>query len=149
MDDGTPRELDDRGMEVLTRDECIRLLQLAHVGRIGLTAGSLPIILPLNFAMDDESIVFCTEPGAKLTAARAGDVVCLEIDDADDLNHEGWSVLVTGRLQEITDSGEAAAARQLPVRPWKATASPSYVRLPLELVSGRRLSHLHHPAPRH
>lgn len=140
MNDSTPQQGDDHGLEVLAQDECVNLLRTASIGRLGLTAGSLPIILPLNFAVDGESIVFCTEPGAKLSAARAADVVCLEVDDADVMNHEGWSVLVTGRLREITEAAELATAHRLPLAPWKPTTSPHYVRLPMELVSGRRLS---------
>jgi nitroimidazol reductase NimA-like FMN-containing flavoprotein (pyridoxamine 5'-phosphate oxidase superfamily) len=140
--------VDEGGLDVLTRGECLQLLDTAYIGRLGLSESSLPIILPLNFAMDHESIVFCTEAGSKLQAARARDVVCLEIDDADVNNHQGWSVIVTGRLREITDPREVEAARLLPLAPWKPTASPHFVRMSMELVSGRRLTPLRPPARR-
>jgi nitroimidazol reductase NimA-like FMN-containing flavoprotein (pyridoxamine 5'-phosphate oxidase superfamily) len=37
-------------METLDRAECLRLLEAATVGRIGVSIGALPVILPVNFA---------------------------------------------------------------------------------------------------
>src|SRR4051812_21845456 len=143
MTDGRQVPLDTSGLEIMPADECVQRLRDASVGRLGLSAGALPIILPVNFAVHEASVVFCTEEGAKLSAARAGDVACLEIDDADAMSHEGWSVIVTGRLREITDPEELSAARRLPLAPWKPTAAPHHVALAMELLSGRRLNQLH------
>lgn len=130
----TPGEL-----EVLADHECADLLATAAVGRLGLSADSLPVILPVNFVVDGDAIVFRTGAGLKLSAAAAGDVACLEVDDIDLLGHGGWSVLVTGRLQEITDPDELDAARRLPLSPWWHHVDQRYVRLSMDLLSGRRL----------
>lgn len=126
-------------LEILTDHECRELLSLPTVARLGLSADSLPVILPVNFVVDGDSIVFRTGPGLKLSAATAGDVACLEVDDIDTLGHGGWSVLVTGRLREITDPEELEAAKQLPLAPWWHRVDQRYVRLSMDLVSGRRL----------
>ena len=53
--------------------------------------------------------------------------------------HGGWSVLVTGRLREITDPDELATARRLPLAPWWHRVDQRFVRLSIDLLSGRRL----------
>jgi nitroimidazol reductase NimA-like FMN-containing flavoprotein (pyridoxamine 5'-phosphate oxidase superfamily) len=126
-------------LEVLTERECRDLLRQAAVGRLGLSADSLPVILPVNFVVDGESVVFRTGAGLKLSAATAGDVACLEVDDIDAIGHGGWSVLVTGRLREITDPDELEAAQELPLAPWWHRVDQRYVRLSMDLLSGRRL----------
>lgn len=126
-------------LEVLAEHECRDLLGRASVGRLGLSSDSLPVILPVNFVVDGDVIVFRTGPGLKLSAAAAGDVACLEVDDIDLLGHGGWSVLVTGRLQEITDPAQLEAAERLPLAPWWHRADQRYVRLSMDLLSGRQL----------
>jgi len=127
-------------LEILDDTECLRLLEKAVVGRIGLSAEALPVILPVNFALDGRRAVFATEPGTKLAAARHRVVACLEVDGHDSLTHGGWSVLATGRLRELTGA-EAESAATLPVSPWAIVGQPRhYVELGIELVSGRRIN---------
>jgi nitroimidazol reductase NimA-like FMN-containing flavoprotein (pyridoxamine 5'-phosphate oxidase superfamily) len=123
--------------EALDDDECLWLLAREPVGRIGLTSGALPVVLPVNFVLDGRTIVFATDPGLKLDSARAGDVACLEVDGYDGTSHLGWTVLATGRLREITDPGRLLEARRLPLRAW-ARPEAHLVELPVELVSGHR-----------
>jgi nitroimidazol reductase NimA-like FMN-containing flavoprotein (pyridoxamine 5'-phosphate oxidase superfamily) len=125
--------------EILDEAECMRLLAREPVGRIGLTSAALPVVLPVNFVMLERTIVFASDPGLKLEAARAGQVACLEVDGYEVLDHSGWSVLATGRLAEIVDPERLTAARQLPLSPWALTAPEHYVELSIELLSGRRI----------
>jgi nitroimidazol reductase NimA-like FMN-containing flavoprotein (pyridoxamine 5'-phosphate oxidase superfamily) len=128
-----------RDLAVLDRDECFALLRSHYVGRIGLSVAALPVVVPVNFTMDQDRVVMCSEPGLKLQAARQGVVACLEIDDFDPLTHSGWSVLVTGRLAEMTDAQEITRAQRLPLAPWAPMSDPHFVTLSTELVSGRSL----------
>ena len=43
--------IDRNGLEVLDRDECLRLLGTATLGRVGITFGALPVVLPVNFRL--------------------------------------------------------------------------------------------------
>ena len=61
-------------LEEIGEHECRELLAQAAVGRLGLSADSLPVILPVNFVVDGDSVVFRTGAGLKLSAATAGDV---------------------------------------------------------------------------
>jgi nitroimidazol reductase NimA-like FMN-containing flavoprotein (pyridoxamine 5'-phosphate oxidase superfamily) len=126
-------------MEVMSEEECLVMLAREPVGRIALTAGALPVVLPVNYTLQGRTIVFASAPGLKLDAAHSGTVVCLEVDGFEVLSHGGWSVLATGRLAEITDPVQLAEARQLPLSPWALTDPQHYVQLEIELLSGRRI----------
>ncbi len=130
------------GLDVLDEYECRRLLTGAHFGRVALTVGALPAIFPIHFAMFDGDPIFRTDPGAKLMAASAGNILCLEADECNDLTHTGWSVMVTGPAHVITDPDELDAVRALPLRPWVGQGDV-YVRVKAVLVSGRRIAAAH------
>lgn len=132
-------EADAEGIEVLSESACLDLLGSCSIGRIGLSAGSLPVILPVNFALDGGSVVVATGPGLKLRAAQAHDVACLEVDHHDPVNHLGWSVLVTGRLDEISRPAAMETASRMPLAPWRQISDVHYIRLSVDLLSGRRL----------
>ena len=76
-------EVDRNGLEVLDRQECLRLLATATIGRIGITLGALPVILPVNFRLVDDRIVFRTGVGTKLDAATCNTIVAFEVDAVD------------------------------------------------------------------
>src|SRR5215204_6365214 len=90
-------EVDRNGLEVLAPDECLRLLATATLGRIGVTSGALPTVLPINFRFDGRRILFRTGVGTKLDAATHNAVVAFEVDEIDPLAHTGWSVGAGGR----------------------------------------------------
>lgn len=125
------------GLHELDEAECLRLLRSHHLGRIALSVGALPAVFPVHFAMLGRDPVFRTDAGTKLTAASAGHVVCLEVDDVDPEFHAGWSVMVIGRAQVIDDEAELAAAA-LPLRPWVGSGD-AFVRIRAGIVSGRRV----------
>lgn len=126
-------------LEVLERGEALRLLERAHVGRVGFVADGEQLVLPVNFVVDGDSIVFRTAAGSKLDAAMGGTEVAFEVDETDDRRHAGWSVLVRGPARVVTDPIERAAVERLPLRPWSHAPKPHYVRVEARTVSGRRL----------
>jgi uncharacterized protein len=127
-------------LEILEEAECLQLLGREPVGRLALTASALPVVLPINFVLVDRTIVFATDEGMKLQAARQGTVACLEVDGFERWRHGGWSVLATGRLTEITNPERLAEAKQLPLSPWALSRPQHYVELSIELLSGRRIN---------
>lgn len=126
-------------MAELTEHACLEHLRLASFGRVAITSGALPVILPIHFSLLGSDPVFRTDPGAKLMAASAGQVLCLEIDDVDPFAHTGWSVLVTGKAEVLTEPDDLSAAARLPLRPWIGTGS-AYVRICATLITGREIS---------
>src|SRR4051794_33234321 len=102
------------GLIDLTTDECYQRLRKAHLGRVALSVDALPLVLPVHFVMLGPDPVFRTEQGAKLQAASNGNILCLEIDEADPEFHTGWSVVVVGPGELLTDPEDLAAAQRLP-----------------------------------
>jgi nitroimidazol reductase NimA-like FMN-containing flavoprotein (pyridoxamine 5'-phosphate oxidase superfamily) len=114
---------------------CRRLLACNTLGRVGITSGGLPLILPVHYVYDDGVIVFRTGAGTKLRAAANGDVLAFEVDAYEETLGRGWSVMVLGRATVLsTEHGPAAlSTRGLT----SAGERNHYVRLSCELVTGR------------
>jgi len=126
----------------LFREECLELLAGRGLGRVSVSIGALPAILPVNYALWDDSVVFRTAPGTKLSAALMGSVVGFEVDDAVDDLSGGWSVLVVGHATEIRDVATLERVRQLPLRTWAAGERDHFVRIPTKHISGRAFGQL-------
>lgn len=125
--------------EKLTPGQCLTLLGMAHVGRIGLSVHALPVILPVNYVIHDGDVVFRCSSGPKLTAAQSTDVVAFEVDHDDPDGMRGWSILLQGRAELIVEPGEVSRARSLPLHAWVPDGSADhYVRIRSKLMSGRR-----------
>jgi nitroimidazol reductase NimA-like FMN-containing flavoprotein (pyridoxamine 5'-phosphate oxidase superfamily) len=127
-------------IQSLSSEECLQLLSTGRVGRIAVTRDALPVILPVNYAVDGGSILIRTTDGAILRAARAGGaVVAFEVDNLDERTMTGWSVLVTGTLREVTAVSAVVRAEQLPLVPWAGGERRHFVRITPGLLSGRRI----------
>ena len=131
-------EVDRNGLEVLDRAECLRLLALASLGRIGFTSGALPTVLPVNFHLDRERILVGTGRGSKLDAALRDAVVAFEVDDFDPIGHSGWSVSVTGVATALSDPDALDTADHAPIARWSSAGDEAVLAISTELVSGRR-----------
>ena len=129
------------GIYELTPDDCLRLLKTVPVGRVGVTIDALPVVLPVNFVVNDDAIVFRTVPGTKLDAATKGMVVAFEADHYGTSTEPwGWSVLVRGVAQEITDPTELQAVQTLPLESWALDGSADrYIKIVPTMISGRRV----------
>ncbi len=132
-------EIDRNGLEVLDEDQCLQLLAGTKVGRVALCLGALPVILPVQYALDGRDPVFRTNRGAKLDSALHREVVCLEADSSDSTYHAGWSVLAIGRAEVVSDPAALERLHRLPLRPWVAGGADYFVRIKTELLSGRRI----------
>lgn len=141
-------DVDRNGLVVLDRTECLRLLGVATVGRVGLTSGALPVILPVNFWFDGDEILIRTSPGTKLEAATHDSVVAFEIDEIDPVGHTGWSVMVQGVARHLTDPVDLSRIEALPLPRWAPGGDDgNIVAIRPEIVTGRRIeatAHRHH-----
>src|SRR4051794_27930509 len=108
----------DDGLELLTEEQCRELLGDQRLGRVGVTVGGLPVILPVNYMWIDESIVFRTNVGTKLHAATQHAIVAFEVDSYDDAHRTGWSVLVIGRCERVDDVHQIEMYQKRGVEPW-------------------------------
>jgi nitroimidazol reductase NimA-like FMN-containing flavoprotein (pyridoxamine 5'-phosphate oxidase superfamily) len=137
-----PRESDhdltDTPTDALSDAECRRLLGTQTMGRVGITSGGLPCILPVCYLYDDGAIVFRTGSGTKLRSAVSGDVLAFEVDAYDRVSGRGWSVLALGRAAVITTEHEHEGLPTFDGAPGHGPRN-HYVRLQCELLSGRVL----------
>ena len=131
---------DHGGLEVLSLEECRRLLGTQQIGRLAFISAGEPLIMPLNYRMYQGDIVFRTTTGEKLNAARNAPSVGFEIDDWDAETQTGWSVIVSGRAQDVDDSDEITNLDELGLRPWaNVVARNDWVRIVPDEISGRRI----------
>ena len=134
---GTPGVIDE-GLEVLTEDECRALLAGGRLGRIAISQGAVPVVLPVNFVMVGTDVMFFTGPGLKLRAAVEKRLVSFQVDNIDVEHHMGWSVLVVGPMS-TADPGDRPRAEALGLYPWVAGDRHNLVRIRPELITGRRI----------
>jgi nitroimidazol reductase NimA-like FMN-containing flavoprotein (pyridoxamine 5'-phosphate oxidase superfamily) len=132
-------EVDRNGLEVLDRGECLRLLGTVSLGRVGLSSGALPCVLPVNFRLVGDDIVFRTAAGTKLDAATRHAVVAFEVDDMDPLTHEGWSVMVTGVARAVVDEQELTEVEPHRIPHWAPPPDGRVVAISTDIVTGRRI----------
>jgi nitroimidazol reductase NimA-like FMN-containing flavoprotein (pyridoxamine 5'-phosphate oxidase superfamily) len=131
----------DNILEQLTIAECHALLGSHHLGRLAFLdrAGVMPMIIPVNYLFHDERVVFRTDPGSKLTAALHDAPVAFEVDGADEQRQLGWSVVVRGHAEEVTDADERERLSGTPLVTWAPGAKAHYVRVNPRMVTGRRI----------
>lgn len=129
------------GFRELSRQECLRLLERAPIGRVVHTRHALPAVLPVNFCLDtDSAVLMRTSADSDLAAAIDGVVIAFEADEVDAVAHSGWSVVVTGRATVVTDPVEHGRLTRTGPRSWVASPEEVFIRIEPELVTGRQLT---------
>lgn len=77
-------------------DECRNLLRSVEFGRVAWHDESGVMVLPVNFQMLDDRVVFHTAPGTALARISDGADVAFQADEIDEESAVGWSVLLRG-----------------------------------------------------
>ena len=126
-------------MEQLAERECFERLATQVVGRVAIVVDGRASVFPVNYVLDRGNVVFRTDEGTKLDAARAGATVTFEVDQSDPMYHTGWSVMATGPLEVVTDPDDLGRVSGLPVRGWGRTGN-HWLRMPIASISGRRIT---------
>lgn len=130
----------ESGMGVIADDLCLELLDETPIGRIAFTVDDHPMVVPVNYAWFEDTVVFRTLQGQKLEAAAQGQRVCFQIDQWSSADRSGWSVAVVGQAREVTDFAEREQLENVGVVPWtKAKWRQSWIRIEPETISGRVL----------
>jgi hypothetical protein len=126
------------GLETLNPDACLRLVRGCALGRLAVVVDGGPLVFPVNFALDGSAVVVRTDEGTKLFGARHG-LVAFECDGIERMAHTGWSVIITGRVEEVRGSADIARLERLPLGPWCPGPTPVWLRLRPRTISGRRI----------
>lgn len=129
---------DHQGLDVLSPEECKELLRGEQIGRVGFNQRGQTVILPVNYAFVAGSVLFRTSVGSKLDIAHARSAASFEIDDWDAANRTGWSVLVKGHAEEVTDDWFVSICEHFDVEPWAdQVPRDHWVRLTADEITGR------------
>lgn len=130
----TPETLDE-----LEHDACMALLRHHHLGRVGYVDDRGPVVLPVNYVVDGDDVLFRSGPGGKLDAARLHASVALEVDHVDAARRTGWSVLVRGDA-EVIATDELGRLAQLGLEARVVGDDAVGVRIRPWSVEGRRIN---------
>ena len=131
-------ETTSEGSEILTEQHCWERLRTTSIGRLAVHNDGQPDIFPINYVVDDGTLVFRTRSGTKLASSVLLQRVAFEIDGYDPAHGQAWSVVVKGRARSIERLSERYEAEDLPLFPWVTFSKPEFVRVVPREVTGRR-----------
>jgi transcriptional regulator with XRE-family HTH domain len=125
----------------MNADECRDHLSTHGVGRVAVTTRTgAPVVVPVNYSIVGDDIVYRTSSGAASAPPEGADVA-FEVDHIDDAFSQGWSVLVMGRARHVT---EPQAVHRLAERsyspPWAGGDRDLWIRIEPAHMTGRRIS---------
>jgi nitroimidazol reductase NimA-like FMN-containing flavoprotein (pyridoxamine 5'-phosphate oxidase superfamily) len=146
MDMPTSEQQGGRATEMLelTREDCLQLLATTGLGRIALTVTGWdqPLIRPVNYVFDEpsQSVLVRSAPGSKLHALLHSAAAAFEIDGSDPAERTGWSVIISGVTEEITNPAELRRIDGLGLESWAQGRGGRWIRIRANTVSGRRIS---------
>src|SRR5436189_6350012 len=92
-----------------------------------------PLIVPVNFMLAGETVVFRTGAGTKL--GNLQQKVSFEVDHLDAQSRSGWSVLVRGTVYEATHW----EVDHLVLDPWTGGRKTHWLRILPAEITGRRI----------
>jgi nitroimidazol reductase NimA-like FMN-containing flavoprotein (pyridoxamine 5'-phosphate oxidase superfamily) len=107
------------------------------IGRVGLSTSSGPAIIPVNYTVDNHTIVFRTA-SESATAATVDTEVAFEVDQVDEQLSQGWSVLMIGRAERVTDRAAVQRLADEPgATPWAGGRRDLVIRIVPTRITGR------------
>ncbi|MBU3750309.1 MAG: pyridoxamine 5'-phosphate oxidase family protein [Mycobacterium sp.] len=130
---------------VLDEGAAWNLLSSVALGRLVTSFGGQLEIFPVNFVVQNGTVLFRTAEGTKLFTTVMNDRVLFEADDHSAA--EGWSVIVRGTATLLNSAEDIHRADQAGLMPWVATEKLRYVRITPGEISARRFRF--GPAPDH
>lgn len=124
----------------LEPQESERLLRAGIVGRVALSTPEGPHIIPMNYAVFEDTIVLRTSPNSLLGTNGRSPMLAFEVDHIDHERHVGWSVVARGRGWVETDQDELDRIRESwQPRPWASGTRNVFVRIRWDSLTGRAL----------
>ena len=124
----------------LSTSECEALLRAGVGGRVALSTPTGPQIFPVNYAVVDGHVLLRTTPYSLLGTHGRGAVLAFEVDQFDHARQRGWSVVVRGRAEVVSDPDELDHIRRTwEPHPWASGVRSLFLRIPATEVSGRQL----------
>ena len=128
----------DISVTELDEETCWRLLARASFGRVGFVDinGELAV-LPVNASVHGGRVIFRTADGTSLARRADGAMVAFEADHTDHVAEAGWSVLVRGRLRDVSDEPIPPEWHEFAVHPWAPPPRDRWMVIDSVRVTGR------------
>jgi uncharacterized protein len=118
--------------------ECLELVASRPVGRISYCSAHGPVTVPVNHVSIDRDILLRTSPHSDLGQHLLEEPrVCYQVDDFDEFNQSGWSVLIQG-LATIIQPSDLPTTAEHPA-PWVEGARTLHIRIRGDTIAGRRV----------
>jgi nitroimidazol reductase NimA-like FMN-containing flavoprotein (pyridoxamine 5'-phosphate oxidase superfamily) len=125
----------------ITPARCAELLSTQDVGRVAWLAPDGLQILPVTYVFSDGRIVFRTSPDSVLSELSSLSDVVFEVDEIDQRNHRGWSVVARGQAQAVTEPQELdRLLTDAGVVPWAPGNRNLLIQITPAKVTGRTVS---------
>jgi uncharacterized protein len=122
---------------VLDRQTCWQLVAGEQVGRLAVSVDQHPELFPVNYAVDEATIVFRTAEGTKLSALFVDSAVAFEVDGHDADTGTAWSVVIKGHAAEVPMQ-DLLDDLAFPLFSWTPTPKPRFMRVVPDEITGRR-----------
>ena len=125
-------------MYELEEDVCTRLLVGSTFGRVAFDDPRAGLtVLPVNFVMSHDAVVFRVQAGSALDRVGTGSPVAFEADQVDPVAESGWSVLVRGTATHLRDPKRVAALADASVHPWAPGRRDRWIEIHPQQITGR------------
>jgi nitroimidazol reductase NimA-like FMN-containing flavoprotein (pyridoxamine 5'-phosphate oxidase superfamily) len=124
-------------LERLTRAECRQLLVGATVGRLAVPTPNFPTVEPVSFAVVEGELVVAARPGSAADAVAVGTKLSFEADVLDHAHHCGWSVVVSGPVEELDD--DVATVVRPRLGPWPVADRDRLLLIRSDRITGQRI----------
>jgi len=122
----------------------MELLAPGGVGRLVYTSRYGPVAVPVQYILDEGSVVVrawatSIEEDLRTGIADAEYVVAVEVDQADPERREGWFVLVRGAAHHLDTEAERAPLIGAALAPWTEGEAEDFIRVRPTSIWGNRV----------
>jgi len=130
-----------QNFSAISPTRCRELLSTQSVGRVAWQGSDGLQILPVTYVYYDGSIVFRTAPNSPLSELSGSTDVVFEIDEIDQRNHRGWSVVASGGAEAVDEPQEVTRLlTEAGVVPWAPGDRNMLIQITPQKVTGRTVA---------
>jgi nitroimidazol reductase NimA-like FMN-containing flavoprotein (pyridoxamine 5'-phosphate oxidase superfamily) len=123
------------------REQCVQLLTEHSIGRVAWQGTEGPQIIPVTYAWFEGAVIFRTSPYGVLSELMRPTEVAFEVDEFDENQHHGWSVVVHGRTKAVAEHSELSRMWTTSgVVPWASGTRNLFIHITPHQLTGRRVA---------
>jgi uncharacterized protein len=130
-----------QSLSAISPTRCRELLTTQSVGRVAWQGSDGLQILPVTYVYYDGSILFRTAPNSPLSELSGSADVVFEIDEIDQRNHRGWSVVASGRAEAVDEPQKVTRLlTEAGVVPWAPGDRNMLIQITPQKITGRTVA---------